>query len=94
MNVEPIINARFKQFKESRELADSKDGVAFERFVNYTILSVHQPGIFAADSDLLEQVSVGGRSDMGIDGIAIKINGIIISSIISSVRLESCMSFF
>lgn len=80
MQVEPIINARFKQFRESQELSNIEDGIAFERFVNYAILSVHQPGIFAADSDLLERVSVGGQSDMGIDGIAIKINGLIVSS--------------
>lgn len=80
MQIEPIINARFKQFKESHELSHLEAGLAFERFVNYAILSVHQPGIFAADSDLLEKVCVGGTSDMGMDGIAIKINGSIISS--------------
>lgn len=80
MQVEPIINARFKQFKESHELTNLEDGLAFERFVNYSILSVHQPGLFAADSEILEKVCVGGRSDMGIDGLAIKINGLIVTS--------------
>ena len=80
MQVEPIINARFRKFRESHELLDMKDGIAFERFVNYAILSGHHPGAFSADSELLETVSIGGSADMGIDGIAIKINGLLIKS--------------
>lgn len=80
MQVEPIINARFKQFRQKNELENIQDGLAFERFVNYTIYSLHQPDAFNADSELLEFVSVGGANDMGIDGIAIKIDDIIIKS--------------
>ena len=80
MQVEPIINARFKQFRQKNELERVPDGEAFERFVNYTILSLHQPDAFTADSELLDFVCVGGMSDMGIDGLAIKVNGIIVKS--------------
>ncbi len=80
MQVEPIIKARFNKFRDSLELNNIADGLAFERFVNYSILSVHQPDAFNADSELLECVCVGGESDMGIDGIAIKLNGIIVRS--------------
>jgi len=80
MQVEPIINARFKQFRQKNELENLPDGEAFERFVNYTIFSLHQPDAFGSDSELLDFVCVGGMSDMGIDGLAIKVNGIIIKS--------------
>jgi hypothetical protein len=80
MQVEPIINARFKQFRQKNELESKPDGEAFERFVNYTILSLHQPDAFSSDSELLDFVCVGGMSDMGIDGLAIKVNGIIVKS--------------
>ncbi|WP_339924668.1 AIPR family protein [uncultured Cyclobacterium sp.] len=80
MQVEPIINARFKQFRQRNELENIQDGEAFERFVNYTIFSLHQPDAFSADSELLDFVCVGGSADMGIDGIAIKVNGILIKT--------------
>ncbi|WP_369013939.1 AIPR family protein [Flavobacterium anhuiense] len=80
MQVEPIINARFKQFKVKNELENIVESVAFEKFVNYTIFSLHQPDAFTVDSELLDFVSVGGSADMGIDGLAIKVNDIIIKS--------------
>lgn len=80
MQIEPIINARFRKFRESYELVNIPDGEAFERFVNYVILSIHHPAAFTADSELLDVVSVGGSADMGIDGLAIKINGLLIKS--------------
>ncbi len=78
MNVEPIINAKFKRFRDQMELNNCADGLAFEQFVNYTILSAHQPDAFNGDSELFDKVNVGGSDDMGIDGIAIKINGLLI----------------
>ena len=81
MNVEPIINAKFKRFREKMELVNMADGVAFEQFVNHTILSAHQPDAFNGDNELFEKVNVGGTKDMGIDGIAIKLNGLFIRDI-------------
>ncbi|NDV67511.1 AIPR family protein [Dysgonomonas sp. 25] len=78
MNLEPIINAKFKKFREQLELNDIADGNAFEKYVNYVILSSHQPDAFNGDNELLEKVNVGGTHDMGIDGIAIKLNGLLI----------------
>lgn len=81
MNVEPIINARFKRFKDTYEISNLGDGEAFERFVNHAILSAHQPDAFSADGELFDIVCVGGRDDMGIDGLAIKVNGLLVRSI-------------
>ena len=78
MNIEPIIDARFKRYRDSYELNHLDDGVAFERFVNHAILSSHQPDAFAADAELMDNICVGGHDDMGIDGIAIKLNGLLV----------------
>ena len=81
MTNEPIINARFKKFRDNYGLNNVADGEAFERFVNAGILVQHQPDAFSADSELLEKICVGGTGDTGIDGIAIKVNGLLIKSI-------------
>ena len=80
MTEEPIINARFKKFKERFELEKLSDDAAFEQFANYSILFQHQPDAFTSDSELLETTCVGGSNDNGIDGIAIKVNGFLIKS--------------
>ena len=81
MNVEPIIKSRLQRFRESFDLENSRDGIVFEKFVNHAILSGHQPDAFGSDSELLDQICVGGSDDMGIDGIAIKLNGLLIKNI-------------
>ena len=48
-------------------------------FVIHSILSHHQPGVFASDGELLENICVGGPNDMGIDGLAIKLNDLLIT---------------
>jgi hypothetical protein len=78
MNVEPIINVKFKKFRDTFELNNVKDGIAFERFVNHAILSGHQPDAFGSDPELLDLICVGGSDDMGIDGIGIKLNGLLV----------------
>lgn len=78
MNVEPMIKARFKQFRENFELEAMQESEAFERFVNHAILSNHQPDAFGSDPELLDQICVGGGDDMGLDGIGIKVNGVFI----------------
>lgn len=80
MTNEPIINARFKKFRENYGLVNIPDGEAFEIFVNSAILTSHQPDAFKADSELLEKICVGGSGDNGIDGLAIKLNGILVKS--------------
>lgn len=81
MNVEPIINARFKKYRDSNDLNNMADGDAFERFVNHAIFTSHQPDAFSADGELLDKICVGGQNDMGIDGIAVKLNGLLVRDI-------------
>lgn len=79
MNLDAIIKSKLKGFKEDRSLQCS-DNEAFELFVNETILNGHQSGEQNISASMLETVSIGGANDTGIDGICIKLNGILIES--------------
>jgi len=78
MQLEPIIAAKLRNFQDRFELSNIRDGVAFGKFVNHTILSTHQPDAFSADSELLEKISLDGEWGTGIDGMAIMLNGLVI----------------
>ncbi|MFQ1659131.1 hypothetical protein ACK39C_00005 [Aeromonas veronii] len=69
MNVEPMIKVRLNRFIEQYNLFSLKDSESFEKYVNFSILSNHQPDAFGADSDFLNKVCVGGGNDLGIDGM-------------------------
>lgn len=82
MKYEPIVNNFFKRFLHSFELQDTSDeNSLFERFVNYVILSSHQPDIFACDTNLLDKICTGGRDDMGIDGMVVKLNNLLVGEL-------------
>ena len=81
MKLQPIIRAKLAKFREDYELQSVSDGIAFERFANQIILSTHQPGAFSVDDFLLDAVCVGGQNDMGLDGICIKLNGLLIHTL-------------
>ena len=80
MTNEPIIDARFKKFVDAYDLGRETEDKAFEIFANYSILYQHQPDAFSSDTELMEDICVGGYGDGGLDGIAIKVNGILINS--------------
>ena len=81
MQLQPIIKAKLNRFREVRDISDMKDSIVFEQFANEVILSNHQAGGISISDDLLNVASVGGSDDMGIDGIGIKINGILVESL-------------
>ncbi|MBF8280168.1 MAG: hypothetical protein HW385_1600, partial [candidate division NC10 bacterium] len=80
MKIEPVIRSRFTSFRSSRDLEAMDEGEAFERFVCHTLVSAHQPDAFGSHDDRLETICVGGGADMGIDGIAILLNDLIVTS--------------
>ena len=80
MNYAPIINSKLKLFKKNYGLENLEDNTAFEFFINNLVLRMYQPEAFSVVNDLFDQVCVGGQEDTGIDGIAIKINGVFIST--------------
>ncbi|MFB0921613.1 MAG: AIPR family protein [Oscillospiraceae bacterium] len=81
MKLQPIIQAKLNNYKTQHEISHLSDGDAFERYANQTILTTHQPSAFSIESELLDVITVGGHDDMGIDGISVKLNGVLISSI-------------
>ena len=56
--------------------ADIDDSLLFEHFVNYCVISKEYPDEFE-----LEDIHVGGGNDLQLDGVAIIVNGVLISSI-------------
>ncbi len=80
MTLGPILRAKLAKYIEDYELTNVKEDEAFELFVNYHILSQRQPGVFSTDNDLINDISVGGGNDLGLDGIAISLNGRLIET--------------
>ena len=81
MKYEPMLRVYLRKFCEDFGYDNCSGDYSFERFINNLVLSMHQPGATSKNSSLLEIVSVGGGNDMGIDGLAIKVNDIFVTSI-------------
>lgn len=81
MKLQPVVRVKLSKYREDYMLQDIQEGVAFERFANHVILSTHQPDAFSVDDSLLDDVCVGGQNDMGLDGICIKLNGLLIHTL-------------
>jgi hypothetical protein len=80
MRYEPIIRVKIKKFAEDFGYQSLEDSQKFEFFINNLLLCMHQPEATTKNSSLLQMASVGGQNDMGIDGIAVKVNGIFVTS--------------
>ena len=80
MKFEPILKVKIKKFGDDFGYKTLNDNMLFERFVNNLLLNMHHPDATIKNSSLLEMASVGGQNDMGIDGLAIKVNGILVTS--------------
>ena len=80
MNYEPIVNSRINIFKRNFGLDKMGINSVFEIFVNNLILRSYQPDSFVITNNIFEQVCVGGQNDTGIDGLAIKVNGIFVAT--------------
>ena len=80
MKLTPIIRNKMRTYQKQNDFCNFNDDELFEHFVNQMILMSHNITAFEYASDLLETVCVGGKNDMGIDGLAIKINGTFIAS--------------
>lgn len=79
MKLESMIKMELKKFKDDYDINDDEN-IAFEKFVNFVLLSSHQPEAFSTNSYFIDFVHVGGENDMGIDGIGIKINEIFVDT--------------
>ncbi|UAY96851.1 AIPR family protein [Dickeya dadantii] len=81
--LDPILQHHLNKFTTSFEINMSGgnseenkklESKSFEKFVNYVLFSIDDPGIFTGDIELLDLISVGGGNDTGIDGVGIRIN--------------------
>ena len=71
-----LINAYLNHFIRQHNRSDLSEADAFERFVNYYLLSKEYPEPFD-----FEDITVGGDGgDSGIDGIAVVVNEHLVSS--------------
>lgn len=78
-----ILKSYFCKFTESWGIdyqTPQTEANAFEKFVNYTILSLDETNAFVGKPDLLDFCSTGGGDDAKLDGIGIKINGSLVGS--------------
>jgi|GEM_PF-6106678 len=78
-----MLKNAMKEFSEYFELDKSiSESKLFAKFVNYTILKSYQPNVVSdLSGNILDLVDVDGSNDMGIDAIAIAVNGELITSI-------------
>lgn len=81
MNYLPTLNLKIKQFKNSFNLNNLNDNEIFEKFVNRCLLEIHQSSSTTKRPNVLTFASTGGGDDMGIDGLFILVNNIVVTSI-------------
>lgn len=81
MQLQPIIKSKMTRFRNIHELDSAKDSLIFEYFSNEVILNNHQPNGSSISDELLASINIGGTDDMGLDGLCIKLNGILIQSL-------------
>mgnify|MGYP001127006119 CR=1 FL=1 len=79
-----ILKKCFTDFQDAWQLRSTNEvmeSMIFERFINYVILSQDELGTFVGRPELLEFCCTGGGADAKLDGVGIKINGQLVSSI-------------
>jgi hypothetical protein len=74
--MDQITQSLLDEFKKTQSLQMMKDSDAFERLGNFCVLSKELPGTFS-----IEDVSMGGGNDIAIDGLAIAVNGNLVTSV-------------
>ena len=72
-----VTKSYLDEFRTEQSLSESmSDSDVFEYFADYCIVSsVHEEEFDTAD------VHVGGTGDLGLDGLAVIVNGVLVSSI-------------
>ena len=71
-----ITTALLHDFVQEQSLQALEEDEAFERFSNFCVMSR-----MAGETLNVEDVSVGGGEDTGIDGIAVLVNGALVTSV-------------
>lgn len=87
-SMDRITKSYLDQFGPEQSLGRMPESVLFEHFANYCVIS----DIHDEEFDLSE-VHVGGANDLGIDGLAIIVNGALVTSIEEAEDLLNANSF-
>lgn len=75
-----MLKVKMQKFKKDFSLNSYDESKIYECFVNNEILNMHQPECTYKRPEVLDFCCVGGKNDMGIDGLAIKVNGYFVTS--------------
>lgn len=77
-----IIKGYLETFKQEYSIpSKTSEPDLFEHFANYCVLSKIHPDAFDNDAFKIQDVNIGGGNDTGIDGLAIIVNGNMVSNI-------------
>lgn len=79
-----ILKSNFVRFCDSWQIEFDKgitEALAFEKFVNFCILSQDDNSAFTGNPDLLDFCCTGGGDDAKLDGVGIKINGRLVENV-------------
>lgn len=76
-----IIEKCIKAFADDYSIVEKKTDVMFEHFVNFCIVSKYAPEAYQDDRLFYDNVHTGAGNDLGIDGILILVNDIVIESV-------------
>ena len=75
-----ILDNSTKSFLDDFHIKEKKEDVRFEHFVNYCVISKLYSDAYTTDRNLYEEVHTGAGGDLGIDGILVTVNDVIVNS--------------
>lgn len=81
MNLNPVIKSYLSKYKMENELTQLEDSELFERFVIENIAYFNIERSNQIDPYFINNVTVDGSNDGGIDGILIKIDGVYVTDL-------------
>ncbi|MFJ6042162.1 AIPR family protein [Brachybacterium paraconglomeratum] len=83
-----ITKAHIDEFRQEQSLPDNDIALTFEHFVNYCVLSDHYDDEFS-----VLDLHTGGGQDLTIDGIAVVVNGTLVTSTDEAAALLALNGF-
>lgn len=76
-----IIEKCISAFANDYNISETKKDVMFEHFGNFCIASKYAPEAYTEDRMFYEHIHTGAGGDMGIDGILVLVNDIVINNV-------------
>ena len=76
VRVDRITKSMLSEFEKAQSLEGMRESDAFERFANYALVTRE-----LGDTFNIEDVSTGGGGDAGIDGLAVIVNNVLVTTV-------------